>query len=425
MHIKPLRYLIAVAAFTGAALYGQPFSSGSTGADGAYNPTSSEDFEIGSRNAAGDNVFHFTTINIPAGVTIRLKGSKLRNKAVTWLASGAVTIAGTLDLSGASAVDFNTSAGAPAIAAARVPPDPGPGGYTGGFGLRGGVAPEQGAGPGGGPGGTGSTLYACLGGSGSFIWPGPSGSGLVAGPTYGSYLAIPLYGGSGGGGGNGATNSVGGVGGAGGGAIRIVSSTSITVSGSVRADGGAGSSASGTSAGCAGGSGSGGTIHLVAPTIAGSGSLSVQSAFVPAFASASTGLIRLSADTFSFTGSPSEGTTQGRRVHGPLFVPPANSTLAEPSVRITQINGTAVPASPRGEYLRPDVIINASTPVTVNVEAKNMPLTAALKLRVTSETAGDQVVDCAALAGSSATSTTTCSATFPFSISISALRATW
>ncbi|MCX6596171.1 MAG: hypothetical protein NTV70_07370 [Acidobacteria bacterium] len=425
MHIKPLRYLIAVAALAGTALYGQPFSSGSTGSDGAYSPTVSGDFEIGSLNAAGDNVFHFTTINIPAGVTIRLKGSKLRNKAVTWLASGAVTIAGTLDLSGASAIDFNTNSGAPAISAARVPPDPGPGGYTGGLGLRGGVAPEPGAGPGGGPGGTGSSLYACMGGPGSFIWPGPgTTSGIVVGPTYGSYLAIPLYGGSGGGGGNGATNSVGGVGGAGGGAIRIISSTTITVSGVINANGGTGSSPGGSIGGCQGGPGTGGTIHLVAPTIAGGGQMTVQSGSHP-YGATFTGLIRLSADTFSYTGIPSEGTTQGRRVHGPLFVPPANSTLAEPSVRITQINGAAVPTSPKGEYLRPDVIINASTPVTVNVEAKNMPLTAAVKLRVTSETAGDQLVDCVALSGSSATSTTTCSATFPFSISISALRATW
>src|SRR5580765_6983576 len=78
------------------------FSSGSNGSDGAYSPTVSGDFDpvaLG-LNPAGDNVFKFTTINIPAGVTIKLRASKLRYKAVTWLATGNVTIAGNLDLSG-------------------------------------------------------------------------------------------------------------------------------------------------------------------------------------------------------------------------------------------------------------------------------------------------------------------------------------
>src|SRR6202795_646291 len=80
----------------------QPFASGSTGADGAYNPTVSGDFDPAALglNAAGDNVFNFTTINIPAGVTIRLRGTKVRNLPVVWLATGNVTIAGTLNLNG-------------------------------------------------------------------------------------------------------------------------------------------------------------------------------------------------------------------------------------------------------------------------------------------------------------------------------------
>ena len=301
--LKRQLQILMLAAVTGAALYGQ-FTSGSTGADGAYSPTVSGDFEIGSLDPDGDNVFNFTTINIPAGVTIRLRGSKLRNRAVTWLASGAVTIAGTLSLDGATPATINTNDGNAAIAAARIPPDPGPGGYTGGLGARGGVAAEAGAGPGGGPAGTGTTLFGCDGGSGSFSYPGIThSSGLLAGPTYGSYLAIPLYGGSGGGGGSQGTSAtfVGGVGGSGGGAIRIISDGVTTVTGVIRSNGGGTGSVVGTLAGCPGGSGAGGTIHLVAATIAGNGTLQVNSGFHPNFGNgASTGLIRFSTSNDNF-----------------------------------------------------------------------------------------------------------------------------
>src|SRR5262245_40713338 len=58
-------------------------------------------------------------------------------------------------------------------------------------------------------------------------------------------------------------------GGGGGGALRIESSTSITLTGSIIANGGDGSFGSATY----GGGGSGGGVHLIAPTISGAGSL--------------------------------------------------------------------------------------------------------------------------------------------------------
>src|SRR5436309_3093051 len=78
--------------------WAQGFSSGSTGSDGPYSPTQSGIFDpvaLGV-NPAGDNVFNFTTINIPAGVSITMRADKLRNASVVWLASGNVTIAGSL-----------------------------------------------------------------------------------------------------------------------------------------------------------------------------------------------------------------------------------------------------------------------------------------------------------------------------------------
>ena len=139
------------------------FTSGSTGSDGAYNPTVSGDFDPVALNldASGDNVFNFTTINIPAGVTIKLRASKLRNAAVTWLATGNVTIAGTLDLSGAPGPALNTNSAAQ-FAANLGLPEPGPGGYTGGLGARGSVGPQSGAGPGGGPPWGGQWIVAVL-----------------------------------------------------------------------------------------------------------------------------------------------------------------------------------------------------------------------------------------------------------------------
>src|ERR1051325_738687 len=86
-----LGLLLALAAVAGA----QPFTSGSTGADGAYVANVSGDFDPNNLtatcttcttnnvvNAAGDNVFNFTTITINAGIIVRLRASKLRNAPV-------------------------------------------------------------------------------------------------------------------------------------------------------------------------------------------------------------------------------------------------------------------------------------------------------------------------------------------------------
>src|SRR4051812_39868169 len=154
------------------AAWGQ-FSSGSTGVDGAYNPAVSGDFDPAALgiNAAGDNVFNFTTINIPAGVTIRLRGSKVRNLPVIWLATGNVTIAGTLNLDGDAGYALDGS-NQSQIAANRRAAEPGAGGYYGGLGARASVAPEAGAGPGGGSPGQQVSTNFCYGAAGSFITAG-------------------------------------------------------------------------------------------------------------------------------------------------------------------------------------------------------------------------------------------------------------
>ena len=242
-------------------------------------------------------------------------------KAVTWLASGNVTVAGTLDLSGATPATLDTSQNAQ-LASNRILPEPGPGGYTGGLGARGGLAPETGAGPGGGPAGVVqiSSYPSCFGGSASYLSTGPTynnGATSLTGSPYGSYLLVPLYGGSGGGGGLGsAAGLTGGIGGAGAGAIRIASSTQISVTGQIVAVGGNGGSVTGPSAGCPGGPGSGGAIHLIAPTLLGNGGLVVRSGYILGSVSSKNGIVRLSTTTNNFTGyAPGY-------IPGPLYLPP-------------------------------------------------------------------------------------------------------
>src|SRR2546428_12637891 len=64
----------------------QPFSSGSTGADGALAPTGNTTVPL-----PPDGVLNFTTVNIPAGVTVTF-AKNAANTPVTMLATGDVTI---------------------------------------------------------------------------------------------------------------------------------------------------------------------------------------------------------------------------------------------------------------------------------------------------------------------------------------------
>src|SRR5882762_10024 len=111
----------------------QTFNSGSNGSDGALNLTTPGTIIFDPKtfnpplNPAGDNVYNFTTINIAAGVTVKLS-SKVLSGPVYWLAQGAVTIDGTIDLNGEDGAP-NTK-----LASTRIPAAGGAGGYSGGIG---------------------------------------------------------------------------------------------------------------------------------------------------------------------------------------------------------------------------------------------------------------------------------------------------
>jgi len=176
-------------------VHAQTFNSGSTGADGALNLTTPETIEFDpvtlGLDTDGDNIYHFTTITITAGVTVRLTARKI-NGPVFWLAKGAVQIDGTINLDGEPGYTVSANF-------TRTPSVPGAGGYPGGVGNVGNSPAQPGAGPGGGLNALLNT-YAQTGGGAGYSTSGQGHEGRE-GAIYGNNFLVPLIGGSGGGGG--------------------------------------------------------------------------------------------------------------------------------------------------------------------------------------------------------------------------------
>src|SRR5205823_1874650 len=173
-------------------------NSGSTGADGAFAPTTSHSIAV-----PANGTFNFTTVNIPGGVTITFTRNST-NSPLTILASGDVVIAGNINVDGQSIT--NSAAGGLG----------GPGGSNGGaggYGFDQSFSGVPGDGPGGGGGGLGNpTGLAGAGGGGGFGTAGQAGQNAgslngVAGPKFGAATLLPLIGGSGGGGGGASNNT--------------------------------------------------------------------------------------------------------------------------------------------------------------------------------------------------------------------------
>lgn len=391
---------LMISALVGASTLGlapvsaQTFNSGSTGADGAFSPTTNTTLAL-----PASGVFNFTTINVPSGVTLRFTRNT-SNTPVTLLASGDVTIAGTIDVGGARGGDgaFAT------ILASNAGPG-GPGAFDGGAGANGIVSSIGGAGlgPGGGIPGQRS------GGGGGFAAPGGNGSDSTGGPAYGTPTLLPLIGGSGGAGGGFGFGTTAAGGGGGGGAVLIASSGTLTFTGTILARGGDG--------GCgfqnAGGGGSGGAVRLAATTVTGSGgtiNVTGGGGCTPTGASGgngSVGRIRIEAFTPSAAINFSQVT--------PSIAQPTSVALAsEPTLRITSVAGVATPAAPSGSFSSPDVTLPASTvnPVAVAINAANIPAGTAVTVRVRGQT-GTGSSASATLAGTQTASTATASATIP------------
>ncbi|MFA7239234.1 MAG: hypothetical protein WC091_03915 [Sulfuricellaceae bacterium] len=396
------------------------FDSGSTGADGAFNPTVNTIVQL-----PPSGVFNYTTVNIPAGVTVTFR-KNAANTPVVILASGDVAIAGILDLRGGKSPDTG-AAGDGNIGDDGLPGVGGPGGFDGGRGgLASGFFGSSGVGPGGGnSGGTfnSSGLYSCGGGGGGYSQAGTAAYCAVAGSTqapygtggasYGSSVLLPLVGGSGGGGGAGGNTFIGSGGGGGGGAVLIASSAAVNVTGSIFADGGASGSSDGAGQGAVGGGGSGGAIRIVANTISGNGTISAKGGVAGASNSgsyysfggaAANGRIRLEASTFTRTAATTPAFTTD--LPGSVFV------AGSPTLAITGVAGVAAPATPTGNA---DIVLPATTvnPVTVTFTTTNVPVGNTVKLTVTPASGLATSVVSPALTGSTASAGASVQVTLP------------
>jgi hypothetical protein len=309
-------------------------------------------------SARPDGIWNFTTIDVPAGVTVRFKKNAV-NTPVRWLATQNVTIKGTIDASGQSGSDTLPLG----VAAAG-----GPGGFDGGLGaLPKAQSGTNVGGPGQGPGG---------GLPGPYTDPmtnatDPSGRNGEYAASYGNVYLQPLVGGSGGGGGSSSDTTPGGNGGGGGGAILIDSSRDIMLDGVIRANGGnLGSYAS------YGGRGSGGSILLRADRISGTGKLEAFTGGT----GAGTGRIRLEA--FYRLMTPQQSTPIAV-----TSVPSASRDLnTGGELTVARISGVLVSNSPTGNPLVPDVVFQQAGTITVDVSARGVPVGTPIRLRIATAT---------------------------------------
>ncbi|HET6974815.1 MAG TPA: hypothetical protein VFI24_00715 [Pyrinomonadaceae bacterium] len=412
---KLLRATVLLTLVCAAPAARAQFSSGSTGADGAFNPVANTTLQV-----PPSGVFNFTTVNIPQNVEIRfIKNSK--NTPVTILASGNVVIGGRIFIDGA---DRNGRFGG----------EGGPGGFRGG---NGGTSIDQvngsaADGPGGGAGGLGGTTGAGAGGGGGFFGPGANGiiktgDGVVGpgGPRYSTRVLLPLIGGSGGGGGSTfpGSNVVAGGGGGGGGAILIASSTSISFPDNsdgtrgIYSRGGAGGPGNSE---LSGGSGSGGAIRIVSNTVSGSPCLDIRS--LPDnfnIAVGSAGIIRIEA--FDLSQYVPRCSTTAITLGQPNPVTLANA----PTLSIASVGGIAAPVDRKASFgAPPDIVVptSVSNPVQVVVNGTNLPSGTAIQVKLTPESGSPTTVS-GTLTGSTAASTTTVNLTLPNG-GLSVIRAT-
>jgi hypothetical protein len=359
-------------------------------------------------------VFNFTTITIPDGVRITFERNA-NNTPVTLLATGDVTIAGTIDIAGRTG-NPNGVGGAG-----------GPGGFHGGrsgFGVDA-FAGTTGDGPGGGGGGgnpDGTKVGG--GGGGGFATAGSNGSNQdplfgQGGPRYGTSLLLPLVGGSGGGGGGTRSGGHGGAGGGGGGAILIASSTTITMArtSNIRAGGGQGApdTFGGLGVGGGGGGGAGGAIRLVANTITGAGKLDVAGGGIGAGGGAG-GLGYLRAEAFNLSAyNPDSAPTIV------TFAPPNPVVLPNaPRLRIASVAGIPAPTSPLGSFQNvPDIVVPATqtNPVNVAVEASNVPPGTVVQVKLIPATGAPSQVNSTPLMGTATAASATAGVTLPTGVS--------
>ena len=320
----------------------QAFSSGSTGALGAFAPAANTTVTL-----PPDGVLNYTTVNIPSGVTVTFTPNAA-NTPVTMLATSDVTIAGTVSVDGADGV---LSSASPLIKPGGAG---GPGGFAGGHSGGPNSLGSPGLGPGGGI-------------------PSAAGNSPVVEASYGApstfVTLIPLFGGSGGAGRAGSTTDSGSSGAGGGGAIVIASSTQITVTGLISANGGTRPDEFPARAG----DGSGGAIRLVAPSISNTGTIRAKEGIFGS--DTNQGHIRLEAQTFGSLGTL-QGFSSTSNTLGPITAASTPALMNMPTLTFSAVGGVAAPGTVAGSYVTADVSLPQGTTnsIPVTLRATNIPV---------------------------------------------------
>lgn len=171
-------------------------------------------------------------------------------------------------------------------------------------------------------------------------------------------------------------------------------------------------------AGAPSGSGAGGAVRLVSGLIAGSGSVTAGGGACSGYGcSTVSGIIRLEAYQITYTGFRTIAATPVG-----LFLP---SPTAQPSIVVTSVGGVPVATSPTGSFVMPDVTVNSSSPLTVVIQATNVPPGTTATLYTTTENFPDQKIISNPFAGTMASSTATATITLQPGYSLGYVTATW
>jgi hypothetical protein len=356
------------------SLTAQSINVGSTGVDGVFNPQSDVVIDLATQGTYDPVqwrvVFNYTSVDVPAGVTVRFSNHPSR-APVVWLSQTDIVINGAVSVDGAAG--WSTTYGYA---------EPGPGGFRGGrggppswswvtssgFGVGGAFQSQSGTGWAGGGGGYGSN--------------GASAGNSWGGSAYGDPMVTQLLGGSGGAptrlnGHEGRPDSAGG---AGGGAILLAANETITIGGSGRIYARGGEQQ--THYAYSGGGGSGGSVRMVAQRIEGSvGSTILATGGYSWNGPGGVGRVRFEANDWAISGfqtSPAASTG----MPGPI-VPLATT----PTACICEIGGVAATADPRAALVDgpvvPDVALSAGNSKVIVIETTYVPLNATVYLRVT------------------------------------------
>ncbi|PZN76103.1 MAG: hypothetical protein DM484_17245 [Candidatus Methylumidiphilus alinenensis] len=420
--ISPSLLAYATRLLLGTALMTTPllaaaFNSGSTGADGDFNPTLNTQLQL-----PPDGIFNYKSVNIPQGVTVTFKRNAA-NTPVYMLVQNDATIAGTIDVSGGNAADVG-SAGDGNMTDDGTPGVGGPGGFDGGWGgidavtanctptpssVCTGTRGGNGQGPGGGV-GAGLTYD-------NYGNPNPNGghSGLY---NYGNNLLQPLVGGSGGGGGSGHRIYLRGSGGGGGGGAILLAVTGKTnLTGSILANGGSVGKPALTFTTpfnlypSVGGCGSGGGIRIVSSQLSGNGSFLAQGGNGNCYSPVGgDGRIRLEADQLYFTGTTTP--TFYTSTPNALFVPNL------PHLAITTVANQAVPSNPSG-MAQVTLAATTANPVNVVVASSGVPVGTNVALTVKPEIGADPITATpVAITGNQSAGTATLSVNLPDGASV-------